>query len=150
MRAIPEADGFRVHQPQIRFVDEGRGLKTVAGPLTGRTPLRDLVELLVDVRNQAVERRRVAMPPSQEQCRDVTRMASNLGILPALGRRGLDKIAPLARAILRTQPCSLRAREQWHPRWFGPKCVQGVYPGARRGAWKISFPHDHYLITSSR
>lgn len=93
MRAIPEADGFRVDQPQVRFVDESRRLKTVAGPLTSRTPLRDLVELVVDVRNQAVERRRVAMSPCQEQGSDIARLASNLGILPALGRCRLDKIA---------------------------------------------------------
>jgi len=63
---VLEADLLDVDQTQVRFADECGGLKALSRAFTGRAPPRDLMELPVDKRNQAIQSRRVTIPPGEE------------------------------------------------------------------------------------
>ena len=63
-------DVRRVHETQIRFVDERRRLEAVAGALAGHAAARDLMEFPIDERNQPFEGRLVAISPVEEQSGD--------------------------------------------------------------------------------
>jgi hypothetical protein len=67
VRAIVPCHGFRIDQPEIRLVDERRGLQAVIRPLVPDVPLRDSMELCVNERNQPLQGVVVALPPFQKQ-----------------------------------------------------------------------------------
>ena len=70
----------------IRLVDERRRLEAVPRALAGHAAPRDLVQLAMDERNQALEGTLVALPPLEQQPGDVRGMVSNAPILAALAR----------------------------------------------------------------
>jgi hypothetical protein len=86
VRAVVPRDGLRVHEPEIGLVDERGGLEAVACPLAGPTAPRDVVELVVDERNQLRERSLVALSPGEKQSGDVSRMVRNAVIVGAFPR----------------------------------------------------------------
>ena len=59
VRAVAQADRLRVDEPQVGLVDERGRLQTLPGPFAGHAAPRDLMELAVDERNQAIQ-----TPPS--------------------------------------------------------------------------------------
>ena len=67
MRAVVSRHILRINQPQIRFVDQRRGLEAMAGTLSCHAPARDLVKLPLYERNQTVEGGLVALTPLQQQ-----------------------------------------------------------------------------------
>jgi hypothetical protein len=70
-----------VDQPQIRLVDERRGLQGLAGSLAREASLRDSPQLTVHERHQGIEGGFVTLPPRQEKRGDLTRWARNGPIL---------------------------------------------------------------------
>jgi hypothetical protein len=84
MRAVLPRNIFGVDQTQVGFIDERRRLKAVPGTLSCHAPSRDLVELLLDERNQLVEGGRVPLTPFQKQCGRLRGMVRNVAILSFL------------------------------------------------------------------
>lgn len=71
VRAILPVDALHVHEPYVRLVHQRRGLKRVTRPLTPHAPFGDAMKLVLDERNEPLERCRVAFPPCDEQRGDV-------------------------------------------------------------------------------
>src|SRR5262245_14424462 len=67
MRPVLPSDPVHVNEPHVRFVDQGCGLERVVGSLASHVPLGQGVELLVNERNELVERRFVPLAPRDEQ-----------------------------------------------------------------------------------
>ena len=67
MRAILPLDVFPFDQPEIRLVDEHRGLEAVIRALSRHATPRNPVQFLVDERNQSLEGARVAPSPFAEE-----------------------------------------------------------------------------------
>ena len=67
VRAVLPAHAVQVHQPQVRLVDEGRGLQRVACAFLAHVPLRQAVQLLPHERDQLVEGVLLACPPGLQQ-----------------------------------------------------------------------------------
>jgi hypothetical protein len=61
---------FEIDQPQVCFVDERCRLKRVAWPFPGHLSPRQPSQLLVDDRNELLQRGLVAVFPSGEETRD--------------------------------------------------------------------------------
>ena len=60
---------LRVHQPEVRLVDERRGLERVTGALAPEVARRLEAQLLVDERDEPVERLPVTAPPLLKELR---------------------------------------------------------------------------------
>src|SRR2546422_3020132 len=71
VRAVLPVDALHVHEPDIRLVHQRSGLKRVTGALAPHAPSGDAMKLVLDVRNEPLERRPVAFPPGNEQRGDV-------------------------------------------------------------------------------
>ena len=67
MRSVLPLDSVHVNEPDVRFVDQRRGLERVVRSLAPHVALGQGVELLVDERNELVEGRFVTVAPRQEQ-----------------------------------------------------------------------------------
>jgi hypothetical protein len=50
-------------EPQIRFMDDGRGLKAVAMSLADQMPTRKPAQLVINKRHQFIKRRPVTVTP---------------------------------------------------------------------------------------
>jgi len=77
MRAVVPRDVLRIDQPEIRLVDEDRGLQTVAGAFSSHTTPGDLMELAMDERNQSLEGILVALPPFEKEPGDSRQVLRN-------------------------------------------------------------------------
>jgi len=77
MCAILPRDGFRVDQPEIGLVDERRGLKAVVDPLAPDVALRDAMQLLVNQRDEALQRILVSLSPFEQQAGDLGGVSRN-------------------------------------------------------------------------
>jgi hypothetical protein len=66
MRAVLPRDGLRIDQPQIGLVDERRRLDTVSRTLVSHVTPGDLMQFVMNERNQARERLFITAPPSQK------------------------------------------------------------------------------------
>ena len=73
MRAVLPVDALGFDQAQIGLVDERGRLEAVPDPLSRDTPASNPKQLVVDDRDQAVERRVIALSPCNEESRDVGR-----------------------------------------------------------------------------
>ena len=71
MRAVLPPDLVRVDEPHVGLVDERRGLERVAGALAPHVAAREAAHLVVDERDEGVERLPVACPPGLQQARDL-------------------------------------------------------------------------------
>ena len=71
MRAIVPLDRFSIDQTKKRLVDECRRLEAMARALTRHAALRDPMELVMDERDQSLERTMVALAPLEQQSCDV-------------------------------------------------------------------------------
>ena len=58
--AVPVLGLVRIHQPQIRLVDQGRRLQRLPRLLLGQLRRRQLPQFVVDQRQQLLGRRRIA------------------------------------------------------------------------------------------
>ena len=67
MGAVLPLHAVVVHQPQVGFVDQGRGLQAVAGALARHVAVRQAVKLLIDDRRQPFERIPVSLAPGAQQ-----------------------------------------------------------------------------------
>jgi hypothetical protein len=70
VRAILPVDLLDIQQAQVRLVHQGRGLKGVAGPFSTQTPPGHPLQFLMHQRREPGERRRIALPPGEQECRD--------------------------------------------------------------------------------
>ena len=61
-----------VHQPQVRLVDEGRGLERLAGLLLRQALGRQLAQLVVDERQQLLGGVWVALVDGGQDARNIT------------------------------------------------------------------------------
>ena len=71
LRAILPARGLLVDQTQIRLVNQRGCLQRMAGPLVTQVARRLTPQLVIDHRNQRVERSFITVAPRGEQLRDV-------------------------------------------------------------------------------
>jgi hypothetical protein len=69
VRAVVPAGMGLVDQLEVDLVDEGGGLERVRGVFTPHVALGEAAQLALDERDQAVERRRVAVAQSNEHVR---------------------------------------------------------------------------------
>ena len=69
VRAVLPRHVVRIDQPQIGLVDERRRLEAVPDALAGHAAPRDLVELVMDERNQLLEGGFIALAPREEERR---------------------------------------------------------------------------------
>ena len=81
VRAVVPGDVFRVDQPEVCLVDERRRLQAVSRAFVGHVAPRDLVELLVDERNQSLQGVGVALAPFEKQRGDVRLTRRDAAIL---------------------------------------------------------------------
>ena len=81
MRAVVPLDRFSVNQADIGLVDERGRLETVTHALSGHAAARDLVELLVDERDQSLAGVVVSLPPFEKERGDVRGVRGNPDIL---------------------------------------------------------------------
>jgi hypothetical protein len=65
--------GPLVDQTQVGFVDEGRGLQGVTGPLAAQVRGGAAAQFRVQEDHQAIPCRRITRPPSMKECRGVNR-----------------------------------------------------------------------------
>jgi hypothetical protein len=65
------------HQAQIGLVDQGRGVKRVAGAFVGHMPGREPAKLVVDQRQQLRRGARVAVLDSAEEAGDLVHEAED-------------------------------------------------------------------------
>src|SRR5205814_612227 len=70
VRAVLPRDVLRGNQPQIGLIDERRRLQTVPDGLMTDVLPRDAMELVVDQRDQSIERALVPLAPFEEQSGD--------------------------------------------------------------------------------
>ena len=61
----------RIDQPEVRLVDQGRGLERLAGLLAGQLPRGQLAQLVVDQRQELSGGLRVALLDRREDVSDV-------------------------------------------------------------------------------
>ena len=81
MRAVVPRHVFGINEPQIRFVDQRRGLKAMPSTLSCHASSRELVKLPLYERNQSVEGGCVALTPFQQQSGSLRRLVRNVAIL---------------------------------------------------------------------
>jgi hypothetical protein len=67
---LPGYFGF-VDQSQIRLVNQGCGLKRMTGPLATKTVVSQPAQLVINQRDEFVQRRLIATAPLQEQPGDI-------------------------------------------------------------------------------
>jgi hypothetical protein len=70
MRPVLQVDAGLIHQPEVGFVDQSRGLERVIRPLPSHVPAGDPVQLVFDDREQRVQTISVTAAPSDEQASD--------------------------------------------------------------------------------
>ena len=70
-RPFQPAAVLAVDQPQVRLVDQGRGLERLARLLLGQLARRQLAQLVVDQRQELLGGLRVALLDGGEDARDV-------------------------------------------------------------------------------
>lgn len=87
VRAILPRYVLGIDEPEIGLVHERGGLKTMPGPLAGHAAPRDLMEFLMDERDQPREGFLVALPPGQQQSGDVRGFLRNAFILGLFSTR---------------------------------------------------------------
>ena len=75
---------LRIDQPQVDLVDQRRRLEAVTDPFTRHAPTRDLMEFLMDERNQPLESRFIALAPREKESGDLGRLFRNAAILMPL------------------------------------------------------------------
>jgi hypothetical protein len=73
VRSILPIDALGINETQVRFVDQRRGLEAMRGPFAAHAPLGDLVQFIMNQRDQTVERPRVATSPIDQQPGDILR-----------------------------------------------------------------------------
>ena len=94
VRAVLPTHAALVNESHVSFVDERGGLQSVVGALAAHVAVREPVQLLLNEREQLVERRPVAAAPGEEQTCHLFRRRrgfghSNLpGGVPAVGAFG--------------------------------------------------------------
>ena len=71
MRAIPPVQILQLDQPQIKLVDERRGLEEVTGTFGAHALPGGAMEFAVDVRCQLLERLLIAAAPGVQQTGDI-------------------------------------------------------------------------------
>ena len=67
VRPARQCQAVHIHQSQIDLVDERRRLEGVSWRFAPEMAPRHAAQLVIHERDQAVERRRVALAPGQEQ-----------------------------------------------------------------------------------
>ena len=77
MRAVLPLDRFSVDQADIGFIDECGRLQAVSHALSGHAAPRDLVEFLMDERDQSLAGGLVALPPLEKERGDIRGAFSN-------------------------------------------------------------------------
>jgi hypothetical protein len=77
-------DRFPVDQADIGFIDERRCLQAVSHALSRHAASRDLVQLLMDQRDQSFAGSLVALPPFEKERGDIRGVFSNPPIVGAL------------------------------------------------------------------
>jgi hypothetical protein len=75
--AVLPRDRLPVDETDISFIDERRGLQAVSDALPRHAASRDLVQLLVDQRDQPLAGSLVAFPPSEKERGDIRGLFSN-------------------------------------------------------------------------
>ena len=76
VRPALQRHAVHIHQSQIDLVDERRRLEGVAWRFALEMSARHAAQLVIHERDQAVERRRVALTPGQEQASDIVQRTS--------------------------------------------------------------------------
>ena len=71
MGAILPAHIFQIDKPLIRFVDQGRGLQRVCAALPHHMSVREPVQLVINERDQPVQRFLLPLVPRLQQLRNV-------------------------------------------------------------------------------
>ena len=71
MGAVLPVHALVIDQPQVGFVDQGRGLQAVAGALAPHVVVRQTTEFVVDDRHQEGERKLIPVAPRSEKRADV-------------------------------------------------------------------------------
>src|SRR5688572_13086606 len=71
MGAVLPVNALVIDQPQVGFVDQGRGLQAVAGALAPHVVVRQTTEFVVDDRHQEGERTLISVAPRSEKRADV-------------------------------------------------------------------------------
>src|SRR6187551_1974135 len=92
MRPVLPRNVFGVDQPQVGFINERRGLKTVPGTFSSHAPSRDVVELTLYERNQLIEGGRVALTPFEEKCGGLGGIVRNVAILSSFVRFTVSRL----------------------------------------------------------
>ena len=93
---VPLLAPVRVDQPQVRLVDQGRGLERLAGLLL-RQPLGgQLAELVVDQRQELLGGLGVAVLDGREDARDVVHCRGPRGTPLPPSRRAPEPVARIA------------------------------------------------------
>ena len=67
MSAVLPLHVLLIYQPQVGFIDQRRGLQSVAGAFAAHVTAGELSQLGVDQRQQLIERRLVAVAPIHQQ-----------------------------------------------------------------------------------
>ena len=83
MCAVVPRHIFGMDEPQIRFVEQRRGMETVSSTLCCHAASRDLMKFPLYERNQSAEGGLVALTPFQKQCGNVRGVVRSVGILGA-------------------------------------------------------------------
>jgi len=60
---IPPLHAARIHEAEVRLVDQRNGVERVAGPPAGHVAMRQAAELAVHARHELVQRGLVALTP---------------------------------------------------------------------------------------
>ena len=71
MRAVLPVDAPLIDQLYVRLVDQGRRLQRAVAALVGEMAAGDDVQLVVDERDELVERRSIAALPLLQKLRDL-------------------------------------------------------------------------------
>ena len=108
--AVPVLGLFHVHQPQIGFMDQGRGLERLAGFFPGQFPRGQLAQLVVDQRQELLGGVRVALLDGGQDARDLGHAAQHT---PAEGEpQASEQLLPLVYDELRKLAARRLSREK--------------------------------------
>ena len=77
MRAVLPRDRLPVDKTDVGFIDERRGLQAVPHALPRHAASRDLVQLLMNQRDQSLAGSHVAFPPLEKERGDIRVAFSN-------------------------------------------------------------------------
>ena len=82
MRTILPLDASDVHEPKVDLVDKCRGLEQMVGVLPSHLAFRQSPQLVVDDRQQFLNRALVAASPIKQQRCDVVSWGHGTSIVP--------------------------------------------------------------------